>query len=42
MDGSEAARRRVSAPLRTFLVTVVVALVAAGILLLAELPFASR
>jgi flagellin-like protein len=39
MDGSKTARRRQSSPLRTLLVTVAVVLVAAGILLLAELPF---
>ena len=38
MDGSDTDRRR-SGPLRTFLLTVAVVLVAAGILLLAELPF---
>jgi hypothetical protein len=39
MDGSKTARGRKSSPLRTLLVAVVVVLVAAGVLLLAELPF---
>jgi hypothetical protein len=39
MDGSRTVRGRKSSPLRTLLVTVLVVLVAAGVLLLAELPF---
>jgi hypothetical protein len=39
MDGSKTVRHRHSEPLRAFLVTAAVVLVAAGIMLLAELPF---